>query len=32
MILVYQKDYGNKHNQQIAKIGLPYTQETIQDY
>ena len=27
--LVYQKKYGNKHNQQIAEMGLSYTKEMI---
>ena len=27
--LVYQKKYGNEHNQQIAEMGLSYTKEMI---
>ena len=30
--LVYQKDYGNKHNQWIVKMGLPHAKEVIQNY
>ena len=30
--LVYQKDYGNKHNQWIVKMGLQHAKEVIQDY
>ena len=30
--LMYQKGYGNKHDQQISKIGLPHAKEVIKDY
>ena len=30
--LVHWKGYGNKHNQWIAKIGLPHAKEAIEDY
>ena len=30
--LVYWKGYGNKHDQWIAEIVLPYVKEVIQDY
>ena len=30
--LVYQKGYGNEHNQLISEIGLLHTKEAIEDY
>ena len=30
--LVYQKGYGNKHDQWISEIGLLYIKKTIEDY
>ena len=30
--LVYQKRYGNEHNQCITETGLLHTRESIQDY
>jgi len=30
--LIHWKRYGNKHNQWIPEIGLPYTRKAIQDY
>jgi len=30
--LVHWKDYGDEHNQWIAKSGLPYARQVIEDY
>ena len=30
--LVYQKGYGDKHDQQIAESWLPHAKKTIEDY
>ena len=30
--LVHWKSYGDKHNQQIAEMGLPHAKEMIKDY
>jgi len=30
--LVYWKDYGNEHDQWIAKTELPHAREAIEDY
>ena len=30
--LVHWKGYGDKHNQQIAEMGLPHAREAIEDY
>ena len=31
-LLVYQKGYGDEHNQWIAETELPHTKEAIEDY
>jgi len=30
--LVHWKDYGDEYNQWIAKTGLPYAKQAIEDY
>ena len=30
--LIHWKGYGDEHDQWIAKMGLPYTKEMIEDY